>query len=65
MQTKPYKAIVAAVIAVAIVVIQVVMTQVADGAWTLEDTFVSVLAFLGAVGVYFKENPPTTTGRHP
>lgn len=56
--TKPYKAIVAGVIAVAIVLTQVIMTQIADGKWTLEDTLVSILAFLGTVGVYAKENPP-------
>ena len=54
---RPYKAIAAAVIAVAITVVQAIQSQSADGQWTTEDTIVTILAFLGAVAVYLTSNP--------
>ena len=57
---KPWKAYVAVVAAILITVVQVIQAQSADGAWTQEDTWTTVLAFLGAVMVYVVENPKTT-----
>lgn len=54
-----WKAIVAAAVAVAITVVQTVLSNQADGNWTTEDTLVTVLAFLGAVGVYVTQNTTT------
>jgi hypothetical protein len=57
---RPWKAIVAAAIAVLIIVVQVVQSQWADGSWTREDTFVTALALLSALGVYLTPNPKVT-----
>jgi hypothetical protein len=54
---RPYKFYVAAVLAIAITVVQVVQAQWADGSWTREDTVVTLLAFLSAALVYTTENP--------
>lgn len=54
---RPYKAYVAAAIAVAITIVQAVQAQSADGVWSGEDTTVTILAFLSTVLVYFTENP--------
>ena len=51
-----WKAVIATVVAIAITTVQAVLSAQADGAWTTEDTLVTVLAFLGAVGVYAKAN---------
>lgn len=56
---RPWKAIVALLIPVAITVVQLVQSALNDGTWTNEDTFTVVLAALGAVGVYFVPNPKT------
>ena len=53
-----WKSIIAAGIAVAITVVQAVQAASADGVWSTDDTIVTVLAFLGAAGVYFKANTP-------
>lgn len=55
-----WKGIIAAVVAVAITVTQAVESALHDGSWGQEDTIVVLLAFLGAVAVYFKGNdvPP-------
>lgn len=54
---RPWKALVAVLIPIAITVVQLVQSGLNDGAWTSEDTFVVVLAVLGAVGVYLAPNP--------
>lgn len=54
---RPYKTYAAALIAIAITVVQAIQAQSADGAWTTEDTLVTILAFLGAAAVYVTENP--------
>jgi hypothetical protein len=54
---RPYKAYAAVVVALLITLVQVVQAQGADGEWSTEDTLVTVLAFLSAVGVYLVENP--------
>ena len=54
---KPWKAVVAAVIAVALIAVPVVQTAFSDGVWSVQDTFTVILAVLGAVGVYFVPNP--------
>lgn len=54
---KPWKAIVAILIPIAITVVQLVQSNLYDGTWTTEDTFNVVLAVLGAVAVYFVPNP--------
>ena len=54
---RPWKALVAILIPVAITVVQLVQSGLNDGAWTSEDTFVVVLAVLGAAGVYLAPNP--------
>ena len=54
---KPWKAIVALLIPVAITVVQLVQSALNDGAWTSEDTFNVILAVLGAVAVYLVPNP--------
>lgn len=53
-----WKTVVAAVIAVAITMLQLVYSLQEDGVWSNEDTLVTAIAFLGAVGVYFKANTP-------
>lgn len=59
---RPYKAYAAVVIAVLITVVQVVQAQSADGVWSGEDTSTTILAFLGAVLVYWIENPKVPSG---
>lgn len=59
-----YKAVIAAACAIAITVVQVVISQQQDGAWTTEDTLVTLLAFLGALGVYFKANVTDNPAAH-
>lgn len=54
---RPWKAIVAILIPIAITVVQLVQSSLNDGSWTNEDTFNVVLAVLGAVAVYFVPNP--------
>jgi|GraSoiStandDraft_24_1057298.scaffolds.fasta_scaffold24012_4 hypothetical protein len=54
---RPWKAIVAVLIPIAITVVQLVQSSLNDGAWTNEDTFNVILAVLGAVGVYLVPNP--------
>jgi len=54
---RPWKAIVAVLIPIAITVVQLVQSSLYDGAWTNEDTFNVVLALLGALAVYFVPNP--------
>ena len=54
---KPWKAIAAILIPVAITVVQLVQSQIGDGAWTNEDTLNVVLAVLGALAVYLVPNP--------
>ena len=54
--SKYWKAILAAVTAVAITTVQAVQAASADGTWSKEDTTVVVLAFLGALAVYGKSN---------
>ena len=53
---RPYKFIVAAIISVCLVALPVVQTALGDG-WSADDTITVILAVLGAVGVYFVENP--------
>lgn len=60
--SKYWKTIIATVCAVAITVVQAVQAGSTDGAWTSEDTIVTVLAFLGAVAVYAKANVNDVTG---
>ena len=62
--SKYWKSIIAAAVAAAITVLQVVITQRADEVWTTEDTLVTVLAFLGAIGVYFKANVTDDPAAH-
>lgn len=57
---KPWKAIVALLIPVAITVVQLVQSNFNDGAWTSEDTFNVILAVLGALAVYLVPNPKVT-----
>lgn len=57
---RPWKAIVALLVAVAIAVVQAAMSLIGDGNWTTEDTLVTVLAGLGVLGVYFTTNPKVT-----
>lgn len=54
---RPWKAVVAIVLAVAITLVQVIQSQWGDGNWTREDTIVTVLAFLSALTVYLVPNP--------
>lgn len=56
---RPWKAIVALCIPIAITVVQLLQSGLNDGSWTSEDTFTVVLAVLGAIGVYFVPNPKT------
>jgi len=57
--SKYWKAIIATIAAVGITVVQAVQSSYADGSWTTEDTLVTVLAFLGALGVLAKANTPS------
>lgn len=57
---RPWKAYIAAAVAIAITTIQVIQAQGKDGSWSQDDTWTTVLAFLGAVLVYVVENPKTT-----
>lgn len=60
---RPWKAIVALLIPIAITVVQLVQSGLNDGSWTTEDTFTVVLAVLGAVGVYMVPNPKVGANR--
>ena len=62
--SKYWKSAIATAVAIAITVVQVVISQRADGAWTTEDTLVTVLAFLGAVGVFVKANTTVDPQAH-
>jgi hypothetical protein len=57
--TRYWKSIIAAVIAVLVILVQAIQAQSADGVWTGEDTIVTILVLLSAVGVYFKANTLT------
>ena len=54
---RPWKAVVALAIPVAIAVLQLVQTAVNDGTWTIEDTITVLIGALGAVAVYLVPNP--------
>ena len=54
---RPWKAIVAVVLAVAIVAVQAIQTALNDQVWNTEDTMVVILAVLGALSVYLVPNP--------
>lgn len=56
--TRYWKSILATLTAISITVVQAIQAAGADGAWTQEDTIVTILAFLGAVAVYTKANTP-------
>lgn len=60
---RPWKAIIAILIPVAITIVQLVQSSLNDGSWTNEDTFNVILAVLGAVAVYFVPNPKVVDRR--
>jgi hypothetical protein len=54
---RPYKAIVAVVVAVLVIGIQAALSALGDGVWTTEDTLTTIVAVLGAIAVWATPNP--------
>lgn len=54
---RPYKAIVAVAIPVAVAAVQAIAAAYTDEQWDFNDTLVVILAVLGALGVYLVPNP--------
>ena len=54
---RPYKAWVAVAVAVLIAAATAAQTAFSDQSWDVADTITVILAALGALGVYFVENP--------
>lgn len=62
--SKYWKSVIATVAAILITTIQAVQASLSDGAWTTEDTLITIIAFLGAVLVYAKGNTTASPQAH-
>jgi uncharacterized membrane protein len=60
---RPWKAVVAILIPVAVAVVQAIAAAYTDEQWDVNDTIVVVLALLGALGVYLVPNPKAVADR--